>query len=159
MSILTKNLLLGCSLFLFFQNNFAQENVEKFSFLNPTGTYILKGKKSGAEIKGNFAEIRVKLLDDSKIALTTYFNSGYPKYASDSFIDTLDYSSNSCTYFNELDPACKVIFNFMHDEVAIIYVFKDDGHDCFFGKGIIATGKINKTYDDVPVIGSLSKKE
>ncbi len=39
------------------------------SFLNPTGTYILKGKVKNNRVTGHSGELRVRLLDDHKIAL------------------------------------------------------------------------------------------
>jgi len=43
-------------------------------FINPTGTYILKGEVKNARIIGHYGEIRVQLLDSGTIALCFYVN-------------------------------------------------------------------------------------
>jgi hypothetical protein len=137
---------------------FGQGQAEKLSFINPTGTYILKGKKIGNEIRGQFAEIRVKLIDPETIAVSTYFNTGFPRYNSESFLDTLAYSYNSSIFIHNRDEHCKIVFRFSNAEVELLYVFPDNGHACIFGHGTIATGKIEKSYDVVPIIAALNRE-
>jgi hypothetical protein len=135
-----------------------QEQVEKFSFVNPTGTYILKGKKSGNEIRGPFAEVRVKLLDEETIALSSYFNTGFPDYHSESFLDTLSYVFNSAKFTHNRDRYCKIVFRFSNADVDLLYVFPDNGHTCIFNHGTIATGKIEKSYTTIPIIAGLNRE-
>jgi hypothetical protein len=47
-------------------------------FVNPTGTYILKGEVKNSKIIGHYGELRVCLLDSSTIALCFFVNKGYP---------------------------------------------------------------------------------
>lgn len=158
MSVRGKWLFLIASLSLVVFKGLAQDHTERLSFVNPTGTYVLKGKKSGDDIKGQFAEIRVKLLDHHTVALSTYFNRGYPNYSAEAFMDTLSYSYNSCTFVHERDSYCKIIFQFSNSEVELLYVFPDNGHDCIFRPGAIVTGKIEKLYGTVPIIAALNRE-
>lgn len=127
------------------------------SSLNPTGTYILKGEKHRSEIKGNFAEIRVKLINDSQVAIAMYCNKGYPGYASGSFTDTLAYADNRAVLFSRLDPSCQIIFSFDLGGLDIKQIYTDPSSTCGFGKGVFPLGFIEKYSSDTPVIQSLSR--
>lgn len=158
MSIPGKCLLAVSSFTMIFLQSLAQDQAEKSVFINPTGTYILKGKKSGKEIRGNFAEIRVKLLDHQTIALSSYFNRGYPEYSSEAFLDTLPYTFNTSSFIHDVDPYCKIVFRFTNADVELLYVFPDNGHNCVFSNSTIAVGKIDKSYDAVPIIVELDRE-
>ena len=76
------------------QTSFAQARATHF--INPTGTYKLVSKtvtKNG-ETYGYFGEINVKLLENTKIAITLYVCKGALSYNSGSFLDTLNYQKN-----------------------------------------------------------------
>lgn len=126
-------------------------------FINPTGTYILKGEKHKGEIKGNFAEVRVKLLGDSLLALSLYSNNGYPQYASGSFIDTLKYINNRAIYSSKSGEFCQIVFSFVLNGLNINQVYGDPSSTCGFGKGVIPLGLIEKHSSFQPIIQSLSR--
>ncbi|MBC7830092.1 MAG: hypothetical protein H7122_20270 [Chitinophagaceae bacterium] len=126
-------------------------------FLNPTGTYILKGEKHRSEIKGNFAEIRVKLINDSQVAIAMYCNKGYPEYLAGSFTDTLSYADNRAVYASKPDPSCQIIFSFENNGLNIKQVYTDPASTCGFGKGVFPLGFIEKYSSDMPIIQSLSR--
>ena len=48
------------------------------SFINPTGTYILKGDVKNNNIISHFGELRVHLLDSNTLAFCFYLSNGYP---------------------------------------------------------------------------------
>src|ERR1700733_13169709 len=96
------------------------------AFLNPTGTYILKGVVKNNRVTGHSGELRVRLLDDHKIALCFYINSGYPGYQSGSLIDTLVYDENNMAIYQPVqDSTCAVYFNFGLRKVEITKVMSD----------------------------------
>src|SRR5580700_2928717 len=84
--------------------------LSRHSFIDPTGTYILKGTVKKNTIIGHSGEIRVKLLQLNRIALCFYINSGYPDYASGAFMDTLVYEDNLAKYNPVQDRACSILF-------------------------------------------------
>ena len=126
-------------------------------FVNPTGTYLLKGEKHKNEIKGNFGEIRVKLLGDSVVALTMYSNKGYPDYSSASFSDTLPYVDNQAIHTSRADPSCQMVFAFETEGLNIKQIYTDPASTCGFEKGVIPLGFISKYSSDIPIIQSLSR--
>ena len=126
-------------------------------FLNPTGTYILKGEKHKSEIKGNFAEVRVKLIGDSLLAIAMYCNKGYPEYTSGSFTDTMTYADNRAVHSSKYDPSCQIIFSFDTDGLNIKQVYTDPASTCDLGKGVLPLGFIEKYSSDTPIIQSLSR--
>ena len=138
-----------------FQSSFCQPLSR--SSLNPTGTYILKGEKHRGEIKGNFAEIRVKLINDAQVAIAMYCNKGYPEYTAGSFTDTLGYADNRAVLFSRLDPSCQIVFSFDADGLNIKQIYTDPSSTCGFGKGVFPLGFIEKYSSDTPVIQSLSR--
>ena len=125
--------------------------------LNPTGTYILKGENHRGEIKGNFAEIRIKLLSDSLIALSLYSNKGYPEYTSGSFTDTLKYLDNKAIHHSKLDNDCSIAFDFVIDGLRIKQIYSDPTSTCGFGKGVLPLGFIGKYSSDTPVIQYITR--
>lgn len=130
-----------------------------YAFINPTGTYLLKGEKYRGEIKGNYGEIRVKLLDDSRLALTMYSNKGYPEYTSAAFTDTVVYNDNRAVYSSKDDPSCQLVFAFEADGLNIKQIYTDPASTCGFGKGVIPFGFIDKYSSDIPIIQSLSRTQ
>ena len=125
--------------------------------INPTGTYVLKGEKHKGEIKGNFAEIRVKLIDETLLAISMYSNTGYPDYLSGSFTDTVPYAGNKAVCLSKSDPSCRLVFVFESDGLNIKQIYTDPASTCGFGKGVIPLGFIGKYSSDIPIIQSLSR--
>ena len=130
-----------------------------YVFVNPTGTYLLKGEKFKGEIKGNYGEVRVKLLDDSRLALAMYSNKGYPEYTSAAFTDTVMYNDNRAIYVSKYDPSCQLVFAFETDGLNIKQVYTDPASTCGFGKGVIPFGFIEKYSSDIPIIQRLARAE
>lgn len=128
-------------------------------FINPTGTYLLKGEKYRHEIKGNYGEIRVKLIGDSIVAVAMYSNNGYPEYTSASFTDTMVYNDNKAIYHSKADPSCQMIFAFDTDGLSIKQVYTDPASTCGFEKGVMPLGFVSKYSSDTPVIQLISRSK
>jgi hypothetical protein len=126
-------------------------------FINPTGTYVLKGEVYKGEIKGNYGEIRVKLLDNSFLAIAMYSNKGFPDYTSASFTDTVVYADNKAVHISKSDPSCQLVFAFETEGLNINQIYTDPGSTCGFGKGVIPFGFIAKYSSDIPIIQPLSR--
>ncbi|PWT94799.1 MAG: hypothetical protein C5B52_19145 [Bacteroidetes bacterium] len=122
------------------------------TFIDPTGTYILKGKFQNSVLKGRYGEIRVKLLDSTSIAMTFYMNSGYPNYFAGAFIDTLMYDGTSAIYSCSEQKIYKINFRFSNDEVELSQLYEDPHSSCGFESGVIVSGAIKKYSKDTPVI-------
>lgn len=129
----------------------------KHAIINPTGTYVLKGEKHKGEIKGNFGEVRVKLLTDSLIAITMYCNKGFPDYSHASFYDTVLYGNNKATYLSKDDASCRLIFDFEADGLYIKQIYTDPASTCGFESGVIPLGYIQKYSSDIPVIQAIHR--
>jgi hypothetical protein len=138
--------------FLFFVNHicFGQS-----LFINPTGTYKLnsKAKVKDGDTYGNFGEIRVKLLDSNSIVMSFFTCKGAPSYNSGSFIDTLTYDNNSCTFRDKEDTAkaCKVVFTFTQKQIDLNETANYEYGTCW-GHGVFAYGSFRKTGTKTPVI-------
>jgi len=127
------------------------------NFINPTGTYILKGESHKGEIRGNFAEIRIKLLEDSLLAITLYCNNGYPAYKAGAFTDTLEYAANRSVHQAKSDPSCQIVVSFDTDGLHINQTYTDPLSTCGLEKGVLPLGFIEKHSAAVPVIQLLSR--
>ena len=121
-------------------------------FIDPTGTYVLKGEKYKGEIKGNHGEVRIKLLNESLVAITMYSSNGYPDYDSASFTDTMKYANNKAVHFSKSDPSCQLVFAFSADGLDIKQMYTDPASTCGFEKGTIPLGFISKYSSAIPVI-------
>src|SRR5579872_3414666 len=91
---------------------FAQSRVplnDALTFINPTGTYILKGNVKKNNITGHFGELRVHLLDSQTVAFCFYLSSGYPDYKVATMLDTLHYDDNSFHLQPKGDSTCSLI--------------------------------------------------
>lgn len=126
--------------------------LSKNTFINPTGTYILKGENQKGEIVGNFAEIRIKLLSDSLLAFTMYCNKGFPDYTSGALIDTVAYIHNSAMYASKLDASCQLQFAFEPDRLHIKIIYTDPASNCGFERGVLPLGFIEKSSSSIPII-------
>src|SRR5450755_2368449 len=83
------------------------------TFIDPTGTYILKGATTKNKVVGHSGEIRIKLLGKDRVAMCFYINKGSPGYESGSFLDTLSYNDdNEAVYTPAADPGCAFLFYF-----------------------------------------------
>ena len=128
------------------------------SFLNPTGTYILKGIVKNNRVTGHSGELRVRLLDDRTVALCFYINSGYPGYRSGSLIDTLSYDNDTAIYQPAQDSACAIYFNFGLRKVGIMKVMSDPRSECGFAPEVLIPITIPMVSSDVPVIQNLGSR-
>ena len=126
------------------------------AFLNPTGTYILKGIVKNNRVTGHSGELRVRLLDDHTVALCFYINSGFPGYRSGSLIDTLTYDDNMAIYHPAQDTACAIHFIFGLRKVGITKVMSDPRSECGFGPEVLIPVTIPMVSSEVPVIQNLS---
>ena len=124
-------------------------------FLDPTGTYILKGAVKSNRVTGHSGELRVRLLDDRTVALCFYINAGYPGYQSGSLIDTLGYDNNTAIYQPALDTACAIYFYFGIQKVEISKVMSDPHSGCGFAPEVLIPVTIPKVSSEIPVIQNL----
>ena len=145
------------SAILFNQLDFsASPRIAIHSFIDPTGTYILKGTVKKNTITGHSGEIRVKLLQGNRIALCFYINSGYPDYASGAFMDTLVYEDNLAKYNPVQDHACFILFCFSLKSAETEQILTDPHSSCGFGHGVMVSAIFEKYSSDTPVIQDLS---
>ena len=145
--------------FSFASYSYSHSQYSRDLFVNPTGTYILKGEKYKNEIKGNYGEIRVKLLRDSMLAITMYSNKGYPDYTSASFTDTVLYEDNRAVYRPQSDASCQLIFLFDPEGLNIKQIYTDPASTCGFEKGAIPLGFIGKYSSATPIIQPISRSK
>jgi hypothetical protein len=126
------------------------------TFIDPTGTYILKGVVSKNVIKGHFGELRVKLLTNTRTAICFYLNSGYPDYRVGSFLDTLLYDEDHLQYNPTGAGDCLLYFYFKPQSAELQQSYSDPNSSCGFARGVIISTVFNKYSDDKPVIQDLS---
>jgi len=127
------------------------------AFIDPTGTYTLKGEVRNNKIMSSFGEIRVLLIDSEKIAMCFYIAKGYPGNESASFTDTLRYAENKTEYKISPDADCSVLFSFKKQEAEITQIYSDP-QGCDFGKGILTSTIFEKSSDEKPVIKKFSRQ-
>ncbi len=126
-------------------------------FIDPTGTYTLKGTKKNTRILGHSGELRVKLLAPKKVAMCFYINKGYPGYESGSFLDTLAYEDNLVKFIPNSDGDCSIIFCFSDYAAEIRQVYTNPQSGCGFGEGILVSAFFEKSSEERPIIQDLSK--
>src|SRR6185437_13895110 len=107
------------------------------NFIDPTGTYLLKGDVERNNIVGHFGEIIVRLLDSRTVAFCLYINNGYPEYASAAILDTLGYSDDIMHYRPSNDSTCSLVLSFHERDVELMEVFIDPHSGCGFTPGIL----------------------
>ena len=122
------------------------------NFIDPTGTYTLKGNVKNNNITGHFGELRVHLLDSQTVAFCFYLSNGYPTYAAATILDTLQYSDNFIKFRPKGDSSCSLILTFSARSVELMKVYSDPSTGCGFTPGIIVPVVLNKTSSAVPVI-------
>ncbi|HEV2354797.1 MAG TPA: hypothetical protein VGR89_11165 [Puia sp.] len=125
-------------------------------YVNPTGTYLLKGDVRNNQIIGHYGELRVRLLDSTRIAPAFYLNNGYPAYESGSFVDTLPYDDNRAVYRPGSDSSCSIVFSFAIRSAQVSQVVNNPGSGCGFRPGVIEPELLHKTSSGIPVIQDLS---
>lgn len=125
-------------------------------YVDPTGTYLLKGDIRNNQILGHYGELRVRLLDANRIAIAFYLNTGYPDYESGSFVDTLSYDDDRAVYNPRTDSACRVVFAFAIRSVELSQVVSNPRSGCGFRPGVMQPEVMLKTSGNVPVIEDLS---
>lgn len=129
------------------------------AFINPTGTYILKGDVKKNNITGHFGELRVRLLDSQTVAFCFYLSSGYPDYAAATMLDTLHYDKdNSIRYQPKRDSTCSLVLIFSVRSVELMKVYTDPGTSCGFAPGIIVPATLQKISAEIPVIQDFSTR-
>ncbi len=125
-------------------------------FINPTGTYLLKGEVKNSKIIGPYGELRVRLLDTGTIALCFYVNKGHPNYESGSLMDTLHYADNRSIYKPANDSSCTIYFAFELRAAEVSDVETDPHSGCGFRPGVMTPAVLEKTSSEIPVIQDLS---
>lgn len=129
------------------------------SFLDPTGTYILKGEIKKNRIVGHYGELRVRLLTPETAAFCFYLNAGYPNYGSVALMDTLKYEDNRLLYKSKKDSTCSVVLLFNMHGVELMEIYSDPHTGCGFGPGVMVPAVFDKTSSEVPVIQDLSRQQ
>lgn len=142
-------------IFTFWKSFFPGQSLPD-GFVDPTGTYILKGDHKGNRITGHSGEIRVRLLTERTVALSFYISNGYPDYESGSFEDTLAYDENLAVYHPAKDGDCTILFLFNQHNAEIQQVYEDPHCTCGFGKGIMISTIFEKYSSSPPMIQDLS---
>lgn len=135
-----------------------QALVSALPFINPTGTYLLKGEIKKNNITGHFGEIRVHLLDSQTVAFCLYISNGYPDYTSAAILDTLQYEENAVHYRPAHDSTCSLILTFSFRSVDIMKVTTDPYSGCGFKPGIDIPATFQKISSEIPVIQDLSQR-
>ena len=153
--IYNKTLLFQC-LLLSLIPLFTEAQLKKgINFINPTGTYRLDAKteiKDG-ETYGYSGNIKVKLLDSSKIVIYLFVCKGAPSYNSGSFLDTIPYSKNIAIYRTpEEDASCKIILYFTKKGIKVEQYQDNLNYGCSFGHGVFADGYYKKVSSKIPII-------
>ena len=127
-------------------------------FVDPTGTYLLKGEVKNGVIVGHSGELRVRLLDAGRVAMCLYVNKGYPGYESGSLLDTLRYVDNRIIYTPANDSSCSVFFAFDLRTVEVYQLLSDPHAGCGFGPGVLIAAVFDKTSAEIPIIQDLSRR-
>jgi len=125
------------------------------TFVNPTGTYTLKGEVRDNKVVSHSGEIRVKLLHPQLVTLCFFIDKGYPGYESGAFLDTLRYDDNAAVYMSR-DSNCILRFFFKSNGVELIHIFTQNASDCGFAPGVLTGAFFRKTSSGIPVIQDLS---
>jgi hypothetical protein len=127
-------------------------------FVDPTGTYILKGSVAKNRVVGHSGEIRVKLIDSGRVALSFYINRGYPDYEAGSFTDTLRYTENQAWWTPSADPDYTVVFSFKPRAAETTQLFNGNEPRSDFGDGVMVSAVFLKYSSESPIIQDLSAR-
>jgi hypothetical protein len=126
-------------------------------FIDPTGTYILKGETKRGRIVSHSGEVRIKLLDEHKVGICFFISKGYPGYETGSFVDSLEYDNNRILYKPE-GSGCTVAFWVDEMSLSTEQYFTDPRSACGFPAGVMVSASFEKKSADVPVIQDLSAR-
>ena len=129
------------------------------TFIDPTGTYILKGEIKKNRIVGHYGELRIRLLNPETAVFCFYFNAGYPDYASVALMDTSKYDDNRMVYNLSKDTACTLILLFNLHDVELMEVYSDPQNGCGIGPAVLSPAFFDKTSSETPVIQDLSRQQ
>jgi hypothetical protein len=127
-------------------------------FINPTGTYVLRGDVKKNNITGHYGEIRVRLLDKRTAAFCFYINNGYPNFVSGAFLDTVGYEDNRFLFRPAKDSGCALILTFSMRDVDIMEVLSDPRSGCGLAPGVMEAATFRKVSSEIPVIQDLSAR-
>jgi hypothetical protein len=125
-------------------------------FINPTGTYLLKGEVKKNKIVGRSGELRVRLLNVNTVAMCLYLNKGDPGYESGFLLDTLHYENDHFVYVPADDTSCAIYFVFTLKSVEIDRISSNPQRECGFRTGVLEPAIFDKISADIPVIEDLS---
>jgi hypothetical protein len=125
-------------------------------FIDPTGTYRLKGKVQGGVLTGHSGEIRAKLLNPTRVAISFFIDQGYPQYGTGSFVDTLTYHDNQAEYRPPSDKDCTIIIFFRMKEAEVCQSLLNPRCGCGFAGGVMTSGTFRKSSGDPPLIQDMS---
>ena len=125
-------------------------------FIDPTGTYILKGEVHNNHITGHYGELRVSLINETTAAFCFYINKGFPDYASGAFMDTLSYENNMFKYHSRRDTGCSVVMMFKVQTAELMELYTDPHSQCGFAPGVMAPVTLWKISGEKPIIQDLS---
>ncbi|MDO6433697.1 hypothetical protein Q4E93_24005 [Flavitalea sp. BT771] len=134
----------------------AAQDLTGSGFVNPTGTYTLTGTVRKNRVMGHSGEVRVVLLDSSRVAISFYINKGYPNYEAGSMIDTLKYNEDMARYTPSCDSTCTMIFWFSDKAMELRGLYSNPNSSCGFANGVMTAAIFIKTSRDKPVIQDLS---
>jgi hypothetical protein len=130
----------------------------KKSFINPTGTYILKGQEKGDETYGYFGHVYVQYVAKRKVVVKFYICKGYMSYSSGRFYDTLLYQNNTAVYGPaEYDSTCKIILRFYPNRVVVDEQTANFNNGCDFGHGVVANAIFRKKTSRSPTKGEMAE--
>jgi hypothetical protein len=128
------------------------------TFIDPTGTYVLRGDIKKNNITGHFGEIRVRLLDKKTAVFCFYISDGYPNFGSGAFLDTVHYEDNSFQFRPARDTGCSLVLIFSAKDVEIIEVYSNPRSGCGLAPGVLVPATFRKISSDIPVIQDLSER-
>jgi hypothetical protein len=130
-----------------------------FAQLNPTGTYIMgtgPGYNTRVTNKSR-GEIRIKKINNTKIAIALYVISGYDVA---DLIDTLTFKEGKAVYQgSRFDSTCRIYFVFSKSKLLVKQTSKEHPSPCGFGWNAEITGTYRKQSAKAPVITDLTKEK
>jgi hypothetical protein len=130
--------------------------IDRQIFIDPTGTYLLKGEVKKNKIVGHSGELRIRLLNVNTVAMCLYLNKGDPGYESGFLLDTLRYENDHFVYVPADDTSCAIYFVFTLKSVEIDRISSNPQRECGFRPGILEPAIFEKISADIPVIEDLS---
>jgi hypothetical protein len=128
------------------------------TFIDPTGTYVLRGDIKKNNITGHYGEIRVRLLNKNTAAFCFYISNGYPNFLSGAFLDTVGYDDNRFLFRPAKDAGCALVLTFSLHDVDIMEVLYDPQSGCGLAPGVMQAATFQKVSSEVPVIQDLSAR-